>query len=243
MRFERSTVRRVADRTDKLDPAPHTEQDAFVSEAQQMRANAVTQGGRRRRWRDPIDRFPVAYGAQKRTSGAARSGMEPSTPTPPSSAPVGCFSVGWGEGLVAGGAVGRRRSSGPGRLVRVGGGVARMWTCAEPARTKVSSPPLDPRGAQDMCRPAGPEARTPRDSGGGLDMAHFARRRLRAVMLGGRPGRWSGPARAAVPDATDANEGQISDRFACITTRSMAQKPRSGRSTAGGWGTAQPPAA
>jgi hypothetical protein len=34
---------------------------------------------------------------------------------------------------------------------------------------------------------------------------------------------------------------RISDRFACITTHSRAQKNRSGCSTAGGWGTSQTP--
>jgi hypothetical protein len=37
---------------------------------------------------------------------------------------------------------------------------------ADRARTKVCSPPWDRRGARDMCRPPGPEARTPRESRG-----------------------------------------------------------------------------
>jgi hypothetical protein len=38
-----------------------------------------------------------------------------------------------------------------------------------------------------------------------------------------------------------SSEGQISDRFGCITTQSRAQKSRSGCSPAGGWGTSQSP--
>jgi hypothetical protein len=80
---------------------------------------------------------------------------------------------------------------------------------------------------------------------------------------GGGSNGWgrSSPARGAVPmdgdgrvrrrgrfrrmrrsDPQDgSSEGQISDRFGCITTQSRAQKSRSGCSPAGGWGTSQSP--
>jgi len=46
---------------------------------------------------------------------------------------------------------------------------------------------------------------------------------------------------AAVPTRGMSPESQFSDRFACITAHSRARKTRLGCSTAGGWGTTQPP--
>jgi hypothetical protein len=45
------------------------------------------------------------------------------------------------------------------------------------SRTKVNSPPVIGRGAQDLCRSAGSEARTPRGSGGWAGFVPLSRRR------------------------------------------------------------------
>ena len=79
------------------------------------------------------------------------------------------------------------------------------------------------------------------------------RRRWCAAMLGGRAGpvgsgarpppakqrRFRRPARA--DERKSSPESQISDRLACKTAQSSARKSRSGRFTAGGWGTTRSP--
>jgi hypothetical protein len=45
MRVELITVGRLADRTDKLDPKPETDQDAFVIEGQRLRVDCARTGG------------------------------------------------------------------------------------------------------------------------------------------------------------------------------------------------------
>jgi len=59
----------------------------------------------------------------------------------------------------------------------------------------------------------------------------------RSALGGRRPGRFRRTGRFR--RAGCSPEGQISDRFGCITTHSRARKTRLGCSTAGGWGTTQ----
>jgi hypothetical protein len=95
---------------------------------------------------------------------------------------------------------------------------------------------------------AGSEARTPLGSGSWADLCHFSRRGggVEACAAGerglagpARPGDWRFRRPGRSRRAGCSPQGQISDRFGCITTHSRARKTRLGCSTAGGWGTTQ----
>jgi hypothetical protein len=91
------------------------------------------------------------------------------------------------------------------------------------------APPANRGGAHDLCRPAGPHARTPCESRGWAGFGPLRAADVRAVVIAGEGSRSDRHA-AGSPDTT-GGVGHISDRFACKSNQSTAQKVRSGCST------------
>jgi hypothetical protein len=115
------------------------------------------------------------------------------------------------------------------------------------------APPANRGGAHDLCRPAGPHARTPRNRGGWAGFVPLTRRRCLPSCSAGGWGRWvrragsearlgpAGPARRDPTYAMWSPQCQIADRFGCMTPQSRAQKTRLGCCPATSWGTPRPP--
>jgi hypothetical protein len=112
-------------------------------------------------------------------------------------------------------------------------------------RTKIVPRVVDLGGGDDVARPAGSDARTPREPASCVRFVPLPR--CRCVLSGGRAaGWWDRSVRCArllreAPDTMTAREGHISDSFTWVTAQSRARKTRLGCSTAGGWETTRTP--